>query len=117
MSKRICYLCGDSYHYCPNCDEDRNKPQWMFSFCSENCHEIYGTLVSQSTNRISIVETKKALDKLNVQYEKYDVNVQNHINRIDTLYSKAQNKPASKSKRSRAIMIEKTAARNNDITD
>lgn len=117
MSKRTCYLCGKSYHYCPNCDEDRDKPQWMFTFCSNNCHDIYDTLVSQTMEYLTIDETKEALDKLNVEKEKYDKSIQDHINRVSTAYSKMHTKFTPKNKISRHDAVNEKAIDNDEFTD
>ena len=63
---RICCVCGQSYKYCNNCDEDANKPLWYFSFCGENCHDIYGILSSYSDGEITDIEAKQKLSKLNL---------------------------------------------------
>ena len=42
MSKvRKCYLCGQSYKYCPTCSQDLRKPSWMTEFHNENCKNIF----------------------------------------------------------------------------
>ena len=37
---RTCFVCGNSYRYCPTCGGDDPKETWRFLYCSENCHEI-----------------------------------------------------------------------------
>lgn len=117
MSKRTCYLCGDSYHYCPNCDEDRDKPLWMFTFCSTNCHNIYETLVDQTMGHLTVVETKEALDRLNVEREKYDKNIQDHIDRVTAAYSKVHTKIVPKIKVSKQDVVNEKAIQNDEITN
>lgn len=58
---RICCVCHNEYTYCPRCNEDKSKPTWYFSFCSENCKEIYQT-TSQFEN--GIISKEDALSKL-----------------------------------------------------
>lgn len=96
---RICYLCGNSYHYCPNCDKDKEKPKWLFTFCSDNCHSIFETLTHQTVGHLSNDEAKETLDHLNIEREKYDGTIQAHLDRIYDSYSKSHNKSASKGKR------------------
>ena len=38
---RTCSVCRNPYSYCPHCSEDKLKPTWYFSFCGENCKDIY----------------------------------------------------------------------------
>lgn len=37
---RICIICQKQYKYC-RCAEYDNLPNFMDSFCSENCHDLY----------------------------------------------------------------------------
>nr|DAS12990.1 MAG TPA: DNA gyrase subunit A [Caudoviricetes sp.]DAS83280.1 MAG TPA: DNA gyrase subunit A [Caudoviricetes sp.] len=70
MSKkdlRTCCICGKKYSFCPVCNaEDRNKKSWYFTFCSENCHDIYEITSAFEDKRISDIEAKNKLTKLDL---------------------------------------------------
>mgnify|MGYP000845188237 FL=1 len=70
MSKkdlRTCCICSNKYSFCPVCNvEDRSKESWYFTFCSENCHDIYEITSSFEDKRISDVEAKNKLTKLDL---------------------------------------------------
>lgn len=65
--KRTCIVCGKSYSYCPVCDKDRGKPNWMFILCSHTCHGIYEILNKRGFKEITDLEAKKMLSELNVK--------------------------------------------------
>lgn len=67
---KICSVCHSSYSYCPSCREDQKKPTWMFTFCSENCHDIYEATYAYASKKITAKEAKEKLDKLDIS--KYD---------------------------------------------
>lgn len=67
---KTCAVCYSGYHYCPNCRDDKDKPTWMFVFCSENCHDIYMTTSAYANKKITAKEAKDKLDKLDIS--KYD---------------------------------------------
>lgn len=67
MSKeKICAVCYKPYEYCPVCGKDKNKPTWMFTFCSENCHDIYLTTSSYANHKLTANKAKIKLDKLDL---------------------------------------------------
>lgn len=67
MSKeKICAVCHNPYSYCPACDKDKDKPTWMFTFCSQNCHDIYGVTSAYADKKLKANEAKKTLDKLDL---------------------------------------------------
>lgn len=70
MSKkdlRTCCICGNKYSFCPVCNaEDRNKESWYFTFCSKNCHDVYEVTSAFEDKRISDVEAKNKLTKLDL---------------------------------------------------
>lgn len=63
---RICCVCKSNYKYCPSCKEDKDKEPWHFSFCSENCKDIYNTASSFEDGRIDANIAKEQLDKLDL---------------------------------------------------
>lgn len=67
MSKeKICAVCYKSYEYCPVCGKDKDKPTWMFTFCSENCHDIYLVTSSYANHKLTANKAKNRLDKLDL---------------------------------------------------
>ena len=64
--EKICAVCHSPYSYCPVCGKDKDKPTWMFTFCSQNCHDIYEVTSSYANKELKASEAKKRLDKLNL---------------------------------------------------
>lgn len=58
---RECYLCGETYQYCPTCSQDRMKPSWMAEFHSENCKNIFDICTRFNMQLMSKEESKTAL--------------------------------------------------------
>lgn len=58
---RECYLCGQSYQYCPSCSQDRSKPVWMSEFHSEDCKKIFDICTRFNMKIMSKSEAKDAL--------------------------------------------------------
>ena len=63
---RTCVCCGEKYSFCPRCPQDVDKPLYYFSFCSDNCHDIYETTSRFENGQITANEAKNKLDKLNL---------------------------------------------------
>lgn len=64
---RICALCKTQYQFCPQCSpEDAKKPTWYFTFCSENCHDIYAVTSGFEDGRIKDIDAKAQLGKLDL---------------------------------------------------
>ena len=63
---KICATCRSNYNFCPKCDKDKDKPLWYFTFCSQNCHDIYETTSSFENGKIDADEAKSKLDNLNL---------------------------------------------------
>ena len=70
MSKndlRMCCVCNKEYSFCPVCNpEDRLKPTWHFAYCSENCKDIYNITSSFENGRLSDIDAKAKLEKLDL---------------------------------------------------
>lgn len=49
MAKRNCKICQTRYDYCPHCNSDKDKPNWMMLFHDDNCFKIFDTLQKHST--------------------------------------------------------------------
>ena len=58
---RTCYLCGETYEYCPTCLQDKTKPAWMSEFHSENCVKIFGICTRFNMKSLSKEEAKSEL--------------------------------------------------------
>ena len=63
---RTCVCCGEKYSFCPRCPQDADKPLYYFSFCSNNCHDIYEITSRFENGQITANEAKNKLDKLNL---------------------------------------------------
>lgn len=59
--QRECYLCGESYKYCPTCSQDRTKPSWMTEFHSESCKDIFDICTRYNLGMMSKIEAQEAL--------------------------------------------------------
>lgn len=59
---RECYLCGESYLYCPTCSQDRMKPTWMSEFHNENCKNIFDICTRFNMEMVSKEEAKAVLN-------------------------------------------------------
>ena len=58
---RECYLCGETYQYCPTCSQDKMKPTWMAEFHSENCKSIFDICTRFNMKLITKAEAQTAL--------------------------------------------------------
>lgn len=65
-NNKTCAVCHGEYLYCPSCKKDKDKPTWMFVFCSENCHDIYETLHTYGDKGMTAKQAKDKLDKLDL---------------------------------------------------
>lgn len=83
-NSRICSTCRQSYLYCPRCNEDKNKPTWYFSFCSENCMNIYGVTSKYENGQFSASEAKERLNKLDLtKIDNFGTSYKNSITKIN----------------------------------
>ena len=64
--EKICATCRSNYDFCPKCNRDKDKPLWYFTFCSQNCHDIYEITSSFENGKIDANEAKLKLDNLNL---------------------------------------------------
>ena len=58
-ANRVCYCCGHEYYFCPSCPNDRKDPQIYTMWDSELCKDIFNTLVSESTKKITTRECNR----------------------------------------------------------
>lgn len=63
---RTCAVCRSSYKFCPICQKDSQKELWYFSFCSDQCHEIYDITSKFENEQIDTSEAKSRLDKVDL---------------------------------------------------
>lgn len=69
---RTCVLCHAQYPYCPVCNpEDQLKPTWYFCYCSDNCHDIDNITSAYEDGRMTAIEAKNKLEKLNLSKQEY----------------------------------------------
>ena len=69
---RTCMLCGKTYSFCPVCNpEDRLKPTWYFFFFLDNCHEIDVVAFAFEDGRMTDIEAKEKLNKLDLSRKEY----------------------------------------------
>lgn len=59
---RKCYLCGETYKYCPTCSQDLTKPIWMSEFHSEDCMKIFDTCTRYNMDMMSKSEAQEILN-------------------------------------------------------
>lgn len=80
---RTCACCGTEYKFCPKCNEDKNKPLFYFTFCSENCNGIYGVASRFENGSIDIECAKTQLEKLDLsKLDRFGDSYKNTINKI-----------------------------------
>lgn len=80
---KICATCRCSYNFCPKCNKDKDKPLWYFTFCSQNCHDIYETTSSFENGKIDADEAKLKLDNLNLsKLDNFGESYKKSINKI-----------------------------------
>lgn len=66
---RRCAVCNVSYEYCNRCNED--KPMWMFTWCSDNCRNIYRTLDAYDSGEMAAIDAKKLIDTYDLSRREY----------------------------------------------
>ena len=66
-SMRKCMCCGDSYKYCPNCSDDKFKPLYMISFCSETCKDLWDTLSRYGMEMLTKSEAAEKIESLELK--------------------------------------------------
>lgn len=81
---RTCTVCRCGYKYCNHCDKDKDKPTWYFSFCSENCHDIYEVASRFENKQIDANTAKDKLDKLDLsRLDNFGFSYKKSIERIN----------------------------------
>ena len=68
---RTCCVCHKEYPFCLCNPEDRLKPTWYFAYCSENCKDIYNITSSFENGKLSDIDAKEKLEKLDLSRKEY----------------------------------------------
>lgn len=65
---RKCIVCPDKHHYkyCSNCSGYNSKETWRFLYCSQNCKEIYSIATDFVNGKLTGLEAKHKLEKLDL---------------------------------------------------
>lgn len=101
---RECYLCGEKYHYCPTCTQDKSKPTWMVEFHEENCKTIFQLCTDFNMKFLTKDEAKKALSKCNLSNKaSFRASVQKTIATIFTEDEKPVEKKLAEKKPAPAV--------------
>lgn len=80
---KICATCRCSYNFCPKCNNDKDKPLWYFTFCSQNCHDIYEITSSFENGNINADEARLRLNNLNLsKLDNFGESYKKSINKI-----------------------------------
>lgn len=96
--QRTCFCCGTAYHYCPNCAEDANKPNWYFIFDSENCRDIFNICQKYSTGEYDAIQARHMLDKCDLTHKSnFRSDVKKVIKEIFAKSNKTARTPSSPS--------------------
>lgn len=64
--KRKCFICGKEYSYCPVCDQDKNKPTYLFLFCSDKCNQINDVISKYEFGKLNIKDANEILKKIDI---------------------------------------------------
>ena len=82
---RVCSVCKSSYSYCPHCGEDKLKPTWYFSFCGENCKNIYNVTSKYENKQIDANSAKVKLGELDLsKLDKFGASYKASIGKINS---------------------------------
>ena len=82
---RTCSVCKTPYSYCPHCGEDKLKPTWYFSFCGENCKDIYDVTAKYENGQIDANGAKVKLNKLDLsKFDKFGASYKASIEKINS---------------------------------
>lgn len=98
---RQCVVCGKEYKFCPNCREDKGKPLFYFTFCSENCRDICDITSAYEGGVITADEAKERAGALDLSKkdsfgESYKKSIDNIMGVADNTESDVNFKVSSK---------------------
>lgn len=99
---RTCCVCHKEYSFCLCNSEDRLKPTWHFAYCSENCKDIYDVTSSFENGRLSDVDARAKLEKLDLSEkdsfgESYQKSIASIMKAKTQVVKKENNKTETKS--------------------
>lgn len=105
---RECYLCGETYKYCPTCSQDRMKPSWMAEFHSEDCKSIFDICTRYNMGMMSKAEAQEALSKCDLSNK---ANFKSYVQRdLANIFAEDQKpapvKAASKTAKSHGVVLQ-----------
>lgn len=91
---RHCAVCGTAYRFCPKCNKDKDKPLYHYTFCSENCKNIYWITSEFENNSMTSDVAYDLLSELDLHsFENFGLSYKNSINKInDSHNAKLSNK-------------------------
>lgn len=92
-ANRTCFICGNGYHYCPTCSEDRDKPSWYNMFCSEECKDINYILSENNFKRLSNEDAGELLKQIKMP----KITIEENRKRVEELLA-IKRKPVKKVK-------------------
>jgi hypothetical protein len=83
--ERRCACCRKTYTFCPRCPQDAGKPYFYYTFCSENCKDIYNTLSAFTDKDITATEANERLNTLDLsRIEDFGESYRNTIAKVRT---------------------------------
>lgn len=86
---RRCVVCGSEYKFCPRCNEDADKPLWYFTFCAEQCKNIYNITSGYEDGKITANVAKTKLDELDLsKLDKFGTSYKASIEKINSTAAK-----------------------------
>lgn len=100
---RECYLCGETYSYCPTCSQDRTKPAWMAEFHSESCKNIFDICTRFN---MGIMSKSEAQDALNTCDLSNKANFKSYVKRDISEIFKVDEEPKKRGKRAEAKILD-----------
>lgn len=97
---RECYLCSETYQYCPTCSQDRTKPSWMAEFHSENCKDIFDICTRFNMELLTKSEAKEAVEKCDLSNKlNFRPSVQNTLSNLLKIDEVSPENPKKRGKR------------------
>lgn len=104
---RECYLCGETYSYCPTCFQDRTKPAWMAEFHSENCKDIFDICTRFNMKLFTKEEAKEAIEKCDLSNKlNFRPSVQNTLSNLFKVEEALPESPKKRGKRAEMNIID-----------
>lgn len=81
-NKRVCFACGKEYDYCPRNRADEDKPKWMFAYDTEECKEVFNTILKYNSQILTKAEAKEKLNAVISGNIKFRNSIQEDIDKI-----------------------------------